>query len=343
VTDFDIFLSYHSADQVLVESIAETLQTKGLKPWLDKWCLVPGRSWQQELATILRSCPSFAVCVGPDGLGDWAREELLVAQDRAAKERSFKLIPILLPGVPDPFDYGKLPPFLTQRTWIDFRRGLDQPRPLRALINAIKGLPPGSQATLAAGSPQCPYRGLETFGEEHAEFFFGRERDIQRLLEKLKTTRFVAVLGASGSGKSSLALAGLIPALKQGGAGRTAAARTCLVRVVEASTGPHSDIGGLSRERRGRRRHRQDGRRNFPQLRSRRTADCPANHAAADATWRRNRGHPTTCHDGRTCDEAGGSAHCGAHRICDGRCPPAHDQRDVTAWPSDLSMFLTKP
>jgi len=38
-------------------------------------------------------------------LGDWAREELLVAQDRAAKEPAFRLIPILLPGVPDPFEH----------------------------------------------------------------------------------------------------------------------------------------------------------------------------------------------------------------------------------------------
>jgi hypothetical protein len=116
-----------------------------------------------------------------------------------------------------------------------FGAAIDQPRPLRALINAIKGLPPGSQATLAAGSPQCPYRGLETFGEEHAEFFFGRERDIQRLLEKLKTTRFVAVLGASGSGKSSLALAGLIPALKQGGLPQSAEWR---IRVLTPGSRP---------------------------------------------------------------------------------------------------------
>ena len=54
------------------------------------------------------------------------------------------------------------------------------------------------------------------FDEEHAEFFFGRERDVQRLVEKLKATRFLAVLGASGSGKSSLVRAGLIPALRAG-------------------------------------------------------------------------------------------------------------------------------
>jgi hypothetical protein len=103
VTDFDIFLSYNSVDKALVESVAQRLQSKGLNPWLDKWCLVPGLPWQLQLATMLRSFPAFGVFVGQSGLGDWAREELLVAQDRAAKERSFRIIPILLPGVPDPF------------------------------------------------------------------------------------------------------------------------------------------------------------------------------------------------------------------------------------------------
>jgi hypothetical protein len=229
VTDFDIFLSHNSVDKASVESIAHKLQTEGLKPWLDKWCLVPGQPWQHELATILRSCPTIGVFIGQNGLGDWAREELLVAQDRAAKERSFGLIPILLPGVPDPFAYDKLPPFLAQRTWVDFRRGLDQPQPLRTLVNAIKGLPPGSGVPTEVGAQQCPYRGLQTFDEEHAEFFFGRERDIQRLLEKLKATRFLTVLGASGSGKSSLTRAGLIPALKQGALPQSANWTICVL------------------------------------------------------------------------------------------------------------------
>ena len=229
VTDFDIFLSHNSVDKASVEIVAHKLQTEGLNPWLDKWCLVPGRPWQQELATILRSCPTIGVFIGQNGLGDWAREELLVAQDRAAKERSFRLIPILLPGVSDPFDYGKLPPFLAQRTWVDFRRGLDLPRPLRTLVSAVKGLPPGSGIPSEVDEQQCPYRGLQLFDEEHAEFFFGRERDIQRLLEKLKASRFVAVLGASGSGKSSLTRAGLIPALKQGALPQSANWTICVI------------------------------------------------------------------------------------------------------------------
>jgi TIR domain len=216
-SEFDIFLSHNSADKPPVECIAKKLQAAGLVPWLDKWCLVPGQAWQYGLANALRGCATCGVFVGENGLGDWAREELLVAQERATRDPDFRLIPILLPGVPDPFDYSKLPPFLTQRTWVDFRRGLEESQPLRTLINAIQGLPPGaSRGASDGGEQKCPYRGLQAFEEEHAELFFGREHDVQRLLEKLKAARFLAVLGASGSGKSSLVRAGLIPALKQG-------------------------------------------------------------------------------------------------------------------------------
>lgn len=60
---------------------------------------------------------------------------------------------------------------------------------------------------------RCPFRGLYPFHLEDREFFFGREALTRRLVDRLKAERFLAVLGASGSGKSSLVLAGLIPAL----------------------------------------------------------------------------------------------------------------------------------
>jgi WD40 repeat protein len=61
----------------------------------------------------------------------------------------------------------------------------------------------------------CPYLGLDSFHEANQSIFFGRERLVSELVRKLKTVRFLAVLGSSGSGKSSLVRAGLIPALKQ--------------------------------------------------------------------------------------------------------------------------------
>ncbi len=62
----------------------------------------------------------------------------------------------------------------------------------------------------------CPYRGLEFFDEAHAEYFFGREDLTDQLIEKLRIGNFAAVVGASGSGKSSLVRAGLIHTLRQG-------------------------------------------------------------------------------------------------------------------------------
>ncbi|NJO51265.1 MAG: hypothetical protein HC840_19510 [Leptolyngbyaceae cyanobacterium RM2_2_4] len=78
----------------------------------------------------------------------------------------------------------------------------------------------GASSTTAKKLPQptdiCPYRGLEFFDEAHAEYFFGREDLTDQLLDELRKGRFVAVVGASGSGKSSLVRAGLIWELRQG-------------------------------------------------------------------------------------------------------------------------------
>ena len=61
----------------------------------------------------------------------------------------------------------------------------------------------------------CPYRGLEPFREEDAAFFGGRDNSIGELVARVKEYSFVAVVGPSGSGKSSLVFAGLLPALRQ--------------------------------------------------------------------------------------------------------------------------------
>jgi hypothetical protein len=62
---------------------------------------------------------------------------------------------------------------------------------------------------------RCPFRGLYPFRVEDREFFFGREALVARLEERLAENNFLAVLGPSGSGKSSLVLAGLIPGLQK--------------------------------------------------------------------------------------------------------------------------------
>lgn len=62
-----------------------------------------------------------------------------------------------------------------------------------------------------------PYRGLFAFREEDAPFFFGREEFTNRQLNRIEEQPLIAIVGPSGSGKSSVVFAGLIPSLREGG------------------------------------------------------------------------------------------------------------------------------
>jgi WD40 repeat protein/uncharacterized RDD family membrane protein YckC len=61
-----------------------------------------------------------------------------------------------------------------------------------------------------------PFPGLRPFREDEEHLFFGRESQVDRMVDKLRQTRFLAVVGTSGSGKSSLVNCGLKPALHRG-------------------------------------------------------------------------------------------------------------------------------
>src|SRR3954464_10173030 len=67
-----------------------------------------------------------------------------------------------------------------------------------------------------AVAAENPFPGLRPFEEHESDLFFGREGDISELLSRLRHMRFLAVVGASGCGKSSLIRAGLIASLKGG-------------------------------------------------------------------------------------------------------------------------------
>ncbi|MEM6404816.1 MAG: CHAT domain-containing protein, partial [Cyanobacteria bacterium P01_D01_bin.116] len=62
--------------------------------------------------------------------------------------------------------------------------------------------------------PHSPYKGLSAFTEEDTKYYFGREKFVARLLEAVYVKSLVAIVGASGSGKSSVVFAGLVPQLR---------------------------------------------------------------------------------------------------------------------------------
>lgn len=69
---------------------------------------------------------------------------------------------------------------------------------------------------MAAPVGRCPYKGLATYQPEDAHVFFGREKLVDDVVRRFQLNRVLFVGGPSGSGKSSLVRAGLIPALKAG-------------------------------------------------------------------------------------------------------------------------------
>ena len=216
---FDLFLSHNSKDKPAVRKIAHKLREAGFEPWLDAEQIRGGRSFKEEIAIGLRASRGCAIFYGPHGLSDWVIEELDVAMSREKKVGGYNLFLVLLPGVPDDFQLQSLPEshpitqYLLNRQVVDLRTGIDDAGGFQQFLNAMPVVRPNAPPD---DEVPCPYRGLDVFDEEHAEFYFGRETNIERMLEKLKESRFLAVVGPSGTGKSSLVRAGLIPALRQG-------------------------------------------------------------------------------------------------------------------------------
>jgi hypothetical protein len=107
-----------------------------------------------------------------------------------------------------------------------YRLLTDQPATPAPEPGQIRRLPPLPAPDLAQVPPIAerghfphiipnPYPGLAAFKPEQCDVFFGRDEDTARIVEKLKTSHLVSVVGASGTGKSSVVAAGVVPALKQ--------------------------------------------------------------------------------------------------------------------------------
>lgn len=200
-----VFVSYSGADGPAADPIVRAMREAGLHVFRDRDSLVPGQFWPERLERALGDAQAVVVCLGPSGIGRWQKREIALAHERQVREDTFPVILLLLPGADDP---GLS--FLRLST-----KNADDPRALDTLFRAVRGEPP-----LVEGEEHpdpragiCPYRGLEAFREEDAAFFFGREALVKRLVDRVRHAPLTALVGRSGSGKSSLVQAGLFPAL----------------------------------------------------------------------------------------------------------------------------------
>ncbi|MGA7194749.1 MAG: toll/interleukin-1 receptor domain-containing protein, partial [Anaerolineales bacterium] len=207
--DFDVFLSHNGKDKPAVEEIGNKLQQKyKVKCWLDKWNLIPGNPWQEEIEEALDRCQTFAVFVGPSGVGPWENEEMRSALDTRAHDKTRRVIPILLPGAPDSKSL-KLPRFLARLTWVDFRAGLNDDNALHLVYCGIKGIAPGAGVE-PEKSFALPVGHNIPFPRN--TLFTGRGKDLESIAQSLlgdkpsATLISQAITGMGGIGKTQLAV-----------------------------------------------------------------------------------------------------------------------------------------
>ncbi len=137
---YDVFLSHSHADAEYVAKLAELLEDKkGLKPWLDKWVVIPGGSFQQAIAKGLEEAKSCAVFLGARTAGGWFQMEYEAALNRKAEDPTFRVIPVLIPDV----DPTVVNIFLKLYDWVDFRDEKDFEYAFYRLTCGIKGVSPG--------------------------------------------------------------------------------------------------------------------------------------------------------------------------------------------------------
>ena len=177
---YDVFLSHTSGDKDAVERIARRLRAEAqLEPFLDKWHLIPGNPWQEELEQALNQSRTCAVFLGPADLGPWENEEMRLALDKRTRNPAFRVIPVLLPNTQMP-DKGPLPGFLRRVTWVDFRGGLDDADAFHHLVSGIKGIAPGPAVPRLTNHlhllmrTSVPILVSKPSRKRSAEFFFGR-------------------------------------------------------------------------------------------------------------------------------------------------------------------------
>ncbi len=234
-----IFLSHSSHNNAEAVALGDWLRTEG---WDDFFLdldpergIVAGERWEQALHQAASRCDAVLFLVSQAWLdSEWCRKEL-----RLAQKLNKRIFALLIEDLP----LTALPPDLTD-SWqvVNLAAGADHGEAREAWLPGHKdpqyvyfsrgalqqlksglskaGLDPKFFEWPPAHDPQRPpYRGLRPLDAEDAGIFFGREAPTIELIARLRglreraAPRLLAILGASGAGKSSFLRAGLLPRL----------------------------------------------------------------------------------------------------------------------------------
>src|SRR6266571_2149678 len=223
-----VFLSYAHADDSFVSRLQSDLQAGGITVWIDHEDIQPGTpDWEDSLRKAIRQASAVVLVASPSARSSrYVKDELRIAE---IYRRPVYPLWVMGDAWMDavPIGWGG-----TQ--YIDAREERYQ-EALHAMVMILEKLDSPAHAvdakpepgSLQREPPRNPYKGLHAFRSEDAGDFFGRNRFINALVEALQKqlateqqgaskARLLAVIGSSGSGKSSVVMAGLLPQLQRG-------------------------------------------------------------------------------------------------------------------------------
>jgi hypothetical protein len=216
-----VFLCYARADSEIITHLKTDLLSQGIHVWIDREGLQPGTlDWEECLRTAIRAARAVLLIASPNARSSrYVRDEL-----RIAELYQRPIYPLWIAGTQwidaVPLGWGA-----TQ--YIDARENAYKIAipTLVEVLNKVTLPPP--KAPEPDFTPRNPYKGLRAFSSDDAHDFFGRDTLINELAttledalaleeKNLQCIRLLTIVGPSGSGKSSVVMAGLLPRLREG-------------------------------------------------------------------------------------------------------------------------------
>ena len=201
---YDLFISYADADRAWVEGyLLNALEQAGVSYFTEAEFAV-GASRFMEFERAIQQSRRILLVLSPAYMAsDFNQFIDLLAQSYGLETGNWPVIPLILEPV-------KLPPFLSVLVSLNATNSDEWEEAIKRLCadlqHPVPVLPP---------KPPCPYPGMLPFSETDSNRFFGREQEVEEAIERLYLYPFITVIGPSGSGKSSLVFAGIIPALRR--------------------------------------------------------------------------------------------------------------------------------
>ena len=209
-----VFLSYSRRNKTFAERLARDLNDAGLDVWVDWRQIQGGEIWQQEIFNGIERSDFLIVALSPPAVkSEWVQREV-----NMAREQGKIIVPVMAVNAFKELEETEALRWLLDVQFVDFDGRYEEAFP--ELLEALPGSRiVGAFDVVDVNAIPNPFKGLEAFQQTDSHFFFGREELIRKSLQRIQEesrARFLAVVGASGSGKSSLVRAGVIPRIRNG-------------------------------------------------------------------------------------------------------------------------------